>query len=79
MRRPISTRDAEVLNFIVVFTAEMGYPPTVREIGRQLGMSSPSTVQSHIVALKNAGYIVRGEEGSPRTIRVLKTDADASN
>lgn len=68
----VSVRDIEVLDFIINYTAEHGWPPSVRDIGKGLKMNSPSTVQAHIVALKTAGYIERGEVGSPRTIRVLK-------
>jgi SOS-response transcriptional repressor LexA len=67
-----SVRDIEVLDFIIWYSKEYGWPPSVREIGQAMGMSSPSTVQAHIVALKQAGFIERGETGSPRTIRVLK-------
>jgi repressor LexA len=72
----ISTRTEEVLDFIIEFAKEMGYPPTVREIGAKLGMASPATVQAHITYLIEAGYIIRGEPSSPRTIRVLKHPRD---
>lgn len=68
----ISVRDEEVLDFIIWYTKQNGWAPSVREIGTALGMNSPSTVQAHIVSLRGAGYIERGEIGSPRTIRVVK-------
>lgn len=75
----IGARTEEVLDFIIEFTEKMGYPPTVREIGWNLGMASPATVQAHIVYLIDAGYITRGEPSSPRTIRVIKHPRDDAN
>lgn len=75
MTKPISVRDEQVLAFIVQFLDDKGYPPTVREIGEQLGMSSPSTVQAHMVSLADAGYIERSIPGSPRAVKVLRRDA----
>lgn len=71
MATPASHRDLEVLAFITRFIEERGFPPTVREIGEGVGMSSPSTVQSHIVALIRTGHIERTVNGSPRAIRVV--------
>lgn len=76
MTKPISSRDREVLSYIVSFTNEFGYPPTVREIGEALYMTSPSTVQNHLVALTDAGYILRTKMHSPRAIQVLATPED---
>lgn len=48
---------------------EYGVPPTVREICAATGLSSTSTVHSHLKALENAGYITRGA-GLNRSIRI---------
>lgn len=63
-------RDIEVWNFIASFVEDNGYPPTVREIGEGVGMSSPGTVHSHLMNLQAWGYISR-IAGSPRTIKLV--------
>ena len=78
MTKPISTRDTEVLRFIVQFTADTGYPPTVREIGEHLDITSPSTVQNHLLALIDGGYLERTKMNSPRALRVLKLPESTS-
>lgn len=78
MTRPITGRDAEVLEAIIAFIDDKGYPPTVREIGEDLGMSSPSTVQAHLVSLVDAGYIERTTPHSPRALRVLRNLDEAT-
>ena len=63
-------RQKQVLEYIRAVVAERGYPPSVREIGEALGLSSPSTVHSHISALVKAGKI-RRDPSKPRAIEVL--------
>lgn len=70
-RPPITARGAQTLDYIEEFIAEKGFPPTVREIGEGIGISSPSTVQGYIDGLTDGGYIERTVNGSPRAIRVL--------
>lgn len=53
----LTNRQNDVLDCIKSFSAKHGYPPTVREIGEVLGLNSPATIQSHINALENKGYI----------------------
>lgn len=53
----LTNRQNEVLDFIKSYIAKHGYPPAVREIGAALGLNSPATIQSHINALENKGYI----------------------
>jgi len=66
----LSERQKQVLEYIRAVVAERGYPPSVREIGEALGLSSPSTVHSHISALVRAGKI-RRDPSKPRAIEVL--------
>jgi repressor LexA len=49
------------------FTAEMGYPPSVREIGERVGLSSSSTVQSHLKTLERRG-LLRRDPTKPRAL-----------
>ena len=66
----LSERQLQVLTFIKEKVTERGYPPSVREIGEALGLSSPSTVHSHLSALVTAG-LVRRDPSKPRAIEVL--------
>lgn len=68
-RTSISKRQQEAYEFICHFQAGHGYPPSVREIGRAIGLSSPSTVHSHLHKLEVAGYI-RRDSNKPRTIEI---------
>jgi repressor LexA len=68
----LSERQQQVLDYIRTVVADRGYPPSVREIGEALGLSSPSTVHSHLSALVKAGMI-RRDPSKPRAIEVLDT------
>jgi repressor LexA len=66
----ISERQRQILDLIRTTVARQGYPPSVREIGEELGLSSPSTVHSHLSALSRAG-LIRRDPTKPRAIEVL--------
>src|SRR5207244_11565380 len=53
---------------------QRGYPPSVREIGTALGLTSSSTVHSHLTALEKKGFIHR-DPSKPRAIEILKDGA----
>lgn len=55
--KELTNRQKEVLTFIKKYIVSHGYPPTVREICKGLGVSSPATIQSHLVGIENKGYI----------------------
>lgn len=59
-----------VLDFLKRSIAKNGYPPTVREIGKALDLSSPATVQAHLNTLETKGYIKRGDSKN-RAIELL--------
>lgn len=61
-------RQKRILEVISEFTAENGYPPSVREIGERVGLSSSSTVQSHLKTLERRGLISR-DPTKPRALR----------
>ncbi len=65
----ITKRQQQAYDYICSFTAAHGYPPSVREIGNAIGLSSPSTVHSHLHKLEDAGYI-RRDPNKPRTIEI---------
>lgn len=56
----LSSRQTEILRMIEESLLSQGYPPTVREIGQAVGLSSPASVQNHLTALEEKGYIRRG-------------------
>ena len=66
----LTKKQERVLNIIKKFIAENGYPPTVREIGNELGLSSSATTQFHICTLAGKGYI-RKNNTKKRTIELL--------
>ena len=59
-----------VLDYLKRSIAKNGYPPTVREIGKALDLSSPATVQAHLNTLEAKGYIKRGNSKN-RAIELL--------
>jgi repressor LexA len=66
----ISDRQRQILELIATTVQRRGYPPSVREIGEAVGLSSPSTVHSHLSALVDAGYL-RRDPTKPRAIEVV--------
>lgn len=57
----LTKRQDEILQFIKKYIVNNGYPPTVREIGASLGLSSPATIHSHLSNLEEKGYIKKNE------------------
>lgn len=69
-RRPLTQRQRAILSFIEDQTAQQGYPPSVREIGEAVGLSSSSTVHSHLRSLEKKGYL-RRDPSKPRALAVI--------
>ncbi len=69
-RSSLTTRQREILDLITSTVAQRGYPPSVREIGDAVGLSSPSTVHSHLSTLATEGFIKR-DPTKPRAIEVV--------
>jgi repressor LexA len=72
-RASLTARQREILDLISSTVADRGYPPSVREIGDVVGLSSPSTVHSHLSTLAAGGFI-RRDPSKPRAIEVLADD-----
>jgi repressor LexA len=72
-RNTLTARQREILDLIRSTVAKRGYPPSVREIGDAVGLSSPSTVHSHLTTLSNEGFI-RRDPSKPRAIEVIEDD-----
>lgn len=70
MRDNLSDRQEQILNFIMDEIKSKGIPPTVREIGSAVGLSSSSSVYSHLVKLEKMKYI-RRDSSKPRAIEII--------
>ena len=66
---PLTKRQQQVLDFVDTEVRRRGYPPSVREIGEAVGLSSSSTVHAHLAALQDKGYL-RRDPTKPRAIEV---------
>ena len=69
--KDLTKREQEILKYIELQISKIGYPPSVREIGKAVGLSSTATVHGYIKRLKEKGYIAK-EEQKGRTLKVLK-------
>ncbi len=65
----LTDRQRQVLEMIDTSMRERGYPPSVREIGNAVGLTSPSTVHSHLLSLEKMGFL-RRDPTKPRAIEV---------
>ena len=62
--KKISAKQQQILDYISSYSLEHGYPPSVREIGAEMGLRSPSTVHAHLKKLQEAGYLEPNEHKS---------------
>ncbi len=69
-QRELTKRQQEILDYIRGELHRRGYPPSVREIGEAVGLSSSSTVHSHLAALEAKGFI-RRDPSKPRALEVF--------
>jgi repressor LexA len=66
----LTRRQREILDFVRAEVSRRGFPPSVREIGEAVGLSSSSTVHSHLAALEAKGFVKR-DPSKPRALEVL--------
>ncbi len=66
----LTKRQKEIFDFIRRYASKYGYPPTVREIGRAVGLQSSSTVHAHLANLEKVG-LLRRDPTKPRAIELL--------
>jgi repressor LexA len=69
MAQVLSTKRKQILDCISAAVKDRGYPPSVREIGESVGLTSSSTVHSHLAVLQREGYL-RRDPTKPRAIEV---------
>jgi repressor LexA len=66
----LTQRQQEIFNFVKGYASKYGYPPTVREIGKAVGLASSSTVHAHLANLEKYG-LLRRDPTKPRAIELL--------
>jgi repressor LexA len=66
----MTKRQQEIFTFIKRYASKYGYPPTVREIGKAVGLASSSTVHAHLANLEKYG-VLRRDPTKPRAIELL--------
>jgi repressor LexA len=66
----LTGRQQEIWTFLVEYVDRHGYPPTVREIGEEVGLASPSTVHAHLANLERAGLLKR-DPTKPRALELI--------
>jgi repressor LexA len=66
----LTKRQQEIFDFIGKYSAKYGYPPTVRDIGKAVGLASSSTVHAHLANLEKIG-LLRRDPSKPRAIELL--------
>ena len=70
MELNLTKRQQEIFDFVKRYGSEHGYPPTVRDIGKAIGLTSSSTVHAHLANLEKLG-VLRRDPTKPRAIEVL--------
>jgi repressor LexA len=66
----LTKRQQEIFDFIKSYSSQHGYPPTVRDIGKAIGLTSSSTVHAHLANLEKAGML-RRDPTKPRALEIL--------
>src|SRR5579862_8928060 len=66
----LTGRQREIWSYLVDYVDRHGYPPTVREIGAEVGLASPSTVHAHLANLERAG-LLRRDPTKPRALELV--------
>ena len=74
----LTKRQNEILNYLKEYIVSHGYPPTIREIGNSMGISSPATVHAHLNNLEKKGFIKK-EDSKNRAIELLVKNEFALN
>src|SRR6266550_5602222 len=70
----LTKRQQEIFDFVKRYSAKHGYPPTVRDIGKAIGLGSPSTVHAHLSNLEKLGFL-RRDPSKPRALELLRETA----
>jgi repressor LexA len=73
----LTKRQQEIVDFIKRYSARYGYPPTVRDIGKAVGLASSSTVHAHLANLEKLG-LLRRDPSKPRAIELLERGVETA-
>jgi repressor LexA len=73
----LTKRQKEIFEFVKKYSAKHGYPPTVRDIGKAIGLTSSSTVHAHLANLEKLG-LLRRDPSKPRALELLVDKAKAA-
>ena len=73
----LTKRQQEIFDFIKRYSAKQGYPPTVRDIGKAVGLASSSTVHAHLANLEKLGML-RRDPTKPRAIELFDRVRDTA-
>src|ERR671931_2736974 len=68
--KDLTKRQREIFDYIGTYLSKHGYPPTVREIGKAVGLHSSSTVHAHLSKLESLGVLKR-DPSKPRALEVM--------
>ncbi|MFJ5625464.1 transcriptional regulator [Peribacillus loiseleuriae] len=71
----LSARQQNIFDTIKDHISNKGYPPTIRDIGKKVGLKSSSTVSGHLVKLRDKG-LIDWEEGKPRTLHIVRKEGN---
>ncbi len=77
MAKGLTARQQAILQFVVDYLREEGYPPSIREIGSHFDIGSLRGVTVHLDALERKGYITRAN--TPRSIKIIHADYQQSS
>ncbi len=75
----LTKRQQDILDFIKSFMVKHGFPPTIREIGESLGISSPATIHAHLKNLEARGVIRRNDTKNRAIELLVKNEYEPQN
>lgn len=75
----LTKRQEDILDFIKTFMVKHGFPPTIREIGEGLGISSPATIHAHLKNLETRGVIRRNDTKNRAIELLVKNEYEPQN
>lgn len=75
----LTKRQSDVLNYVKTYIVSHGYPPTVREIGKALDISSPATIHAHLENLESKGFIKKDGSKNRAIELLVKNEFDKEN
>lgn len=76
MLKQLTSRKKSILSAIENFNDQNGYPPTIRELCKLVGLRAASTMHRHLEELKSSGYL-SWEPACPRTLRIVRDEFNA--